>query len=76
MMTTSNGLGQTNLGATLGYKLFNDFWAGLGIGLLFFPLYLLFYFIKKPIGNLLIKVLFCIIIIGQFALVKYSLTTL
>jgi phosphoglycerol transferase MdoB-like AlkP superfamily enzyme len=75
-MTVSNGLEQTNLGATLGYKLLNDFWAGLGIYLLFFPLYLLFFFIKKPIGNILIKVLFSLIIIGQFALVKYHLTTL
>lgn len=76
LMTASNGLEQTNFAATLGYKLLNDFWAGLGIGLLFFPLYLLFFFIKKPIGNILIKVVFCLIIIGQFALVKYHLTTL
>lgn len=75
-MTASNGLEQTNLAVSLGYKLLNDFWAGLGIGLLFFPLYLLFFFIKKPIGNLLIKVLFCLIVIGQFVLVKYHLTTL
>ena len=76
IMTASNGLEQTNLTASLGYKLINDFWAGLGIYLLFFLLYLLFFFIKKPIGNLIIKVLFSIIIIAQFALVKYYLTTL
>lgn len=76
IMTASNGLEQTNLAASLGYKILNDFWAGLGIGLLFSPLYLLFFFIKKPIGNTLIKVLFCIVVIGQFALVKYHLTTL
>lgn len=76
IMTSSNGLEQTNLAASLGYKLLNDFWAGLGIGLLFSPLYLLFFFIKKPIENLLIKVLFSLIVIAQFALVKYSLTTL
>lgn len=75
-MAASSGIEQTNLAASLGYKLLNDFWAGLGIGLLFFPLYLLFFFIKKPIGNILIKVLFCVIVIGQFALVKYHLTTL
>ncbi|MBE0423625.1 MAG: sulfatase-like hydrolase/transferase [Lutibacter sp.] len=76
MMTVSNSLEQASIGVSLGYKLLNDFWAGLGIGLLFFPLYLLFFFIKKPIGTILIKVLFCIIIIGQFALVKYHLATL
>jgi phosphoglycerol transferase MdoB-like AlkP superfamily enzyme len=76
IITASNGLEQTNLAASLGYKLLNDFWAGLGIGLLFFPLYFLFYFIKKPVGNILINVFFCLIIIGQFVLVKYHLTTL
>jgi len=76
IMTVSNGLEQTNLTTTFGYKLLNDFWAGLGISLLLSPLYFLFFFIKKPIGNILIKVLFCVIIIGQFALVKYHLTTL
>ncbi|MDO9275026.1 MAG: sulfatase-like hydrolase/transferase [Lutibacter sp.] len=75
-MTAANGIEQTNLAASLGYKLLNDFWAGLGIGLLFSPLYLLFFFIKKSIGNLLVKVLFSLIVIAQFALVKYSLTTL
>ena len=76
IMTVSNGLEQTNLPTTFGYKLLNDFWAGLGVSLLLSPLYFLFFFIKKPIGNILIKVLFCVIIIGQFALVKYHLTTL
>jgi len=75
-MMVSNGLEQTNLPTTFGYKLLNDFWAGLGVSLLLSPLYFLFFFIKKPIGNILIKVLFCVIIIGQFALVKYHLTTL
>ncbi|MDP3944614.1 MAG: sulfatase-like hydrolase/transferase [Lutibacter sp.] len=75
-MAASSGIEQTNLATSFGYKLLNDFWAGTGIALLFFPLYLLFFFIKKPIGNILIKVLFCVIVIGQFALVKYHLTTL
>ena len=75
-MAASSGIGQTNLATSFGYKLLNDFWAGTGIALLFFPLYLLFFFIKKTIGNILIKVLFCVIVIGQFALVKYHLTTL
>jgi lipoteichoic acid synthase len=76
IVAASNGMEQADLGTSLAYKLLNDFWAGLGISLLFFPLYLLFFFIKKSIGNILIKVLFCLIIIGQFALVKYHLTTL
>ncbi|HEY9168962.1 MAG TPA: sulfatase-like hydrolase/transferase [Lutibacter sp.] len=74
-METTIGLAQTNLGTSFGYTLINDFWTGLGIGLLFFPIYLLFYFIKKQAGNILTKVFFTIIVIGQFALVKYNLTT-
>ena len=74
-MTISNGIKVQNFGISLLYKFMNDFWTGLGIGLLFLPLYLLFYFIKNFIGNILIKVLFVLIVIGQFALVKYNLTT-
>ncbi|GGK50360.1 MULTISPECIES: alkaline phosphatase family protein [Flavobacteriaceae] len=74
-ITMTGGLNQTNIGISLFYKLLNDFWVGLGIGLLFLPLYLIFYFIKKPVGIIFIKVLFTLIIIGQFALVKYNLTT-
>jgi phosphoglycerol transferase MdoB-like AlkP superfamily enzyme len=74
-MTVTNGLEHPNLGTLFGYKLLNDFWAGLGIGLLFFPIYMIFFFIKKPIGKILIKVLFSLVVIAQFALVKYNLTT-
>lgn len=72
----SNGSEIQHIGTTLMYKLLNDFWTGLIIGLLFFPLYLVLFLIKKPLGILLIKVLFSLIVIGQFALVKYSMTTL
>ena len=73
---TASGIQIQDLTTTLSFKLLNDFWTGLIIGLLFLPLYLAFVFVKKPIDEILIKVLFCLIIIGQFALVKYSLTTL
>ena len=48
IMTSSNGLEQTNLTALLGFKLLNDFGPDLGIGLLFSPLYLLFSSLKNP----------------------------
>lgn len=73
--TVSNGVA-IEIATTLAYKLINDFWTGLIIALLFLPLYLAFLFIKKPYNDIAIKILFCLIIIGQFALVKYSLTTL
>ncbi|MBP6180454.1 sulfatase-like hydrolase/transferase [Flavobacterium sp.] len=57
------------------YKLLNDFFTGLLIGLLFFPLYLLLKYIKNPLGIIVIKVVFSIISIIQLGLIGYSLTT-
>ena len=71
-----NGIELQNIAITLLYKLTNDFSTGLLIGLLFFPLYLLLFFVKKPWDEITIKVLFSLLIIGQYALVKYNLTTL
>ena len=71
----SNGSQNHNIGALVGYKLLNDFWAGIVIGLLFIPFYFAFFYIKKPLETVIIKVVFTLIIIIQFALVKYSLTT-
>lgn len=72
----TNGIQVQNLSLSIFYKLINDFSAGVLIGLLFFPVYLLLFFIKKPWDEIVIKVLFSLIIIGQYALVKYHLTTL
>ncbi|MBA4277474.1 LTA synthase family protein [Flavobacterium sp.] len=71
----SNDSENQNIGVSIVYKLMNDFWAGVVIGLLFVPLYLVFLYIKKPLEVVFIKVFFALILIIQFALVKYSLTT-
>ena len=73
--TLSDGSENQNIGLTLVYKLLNDFWAGIIMGLLFIPLYFALFYIKKPLEVLFIKVLFALVLIIQFALVKYSLTT-
>lgn len=70
-----NGSENQNIGTLIAYKLLNDFWAGMAIGLLFVPLYFIMLYVKKPLEVVTIKILFAIIIIIQFALVKYSLTT-
>lgn len=72
----SNGSENQNIAITLFYKLINDFSTGLLIGLLFFPLYFLLSFAKKHWDEIAIKIIFSIIIIGQYSLVKYHLTTL
>lgn len=61
---------------TIVYKLINDFWAGFLIGMFLFPLFFLIQLFYRKSALALIKVFFVIIVIIQFALVKYSLTTL
>ena len=65
-----------SIGTALLYKLSNDFYTGMFIGLLFSPFYFILNYIKKHLGVLFIKIVFSLIVIIQFALVKYSSTTL
>lgn len=71
-----NNIPQENTVPLLAFKLLNDFWTVLLISLFLYPLYLILAFIRKPWDNALIKILFILIVIGQFALTKYHLTTL
>ncbi|MCO6175295.1 sulfatase-like hydrolase/transferase [Flavobacterium sp. NRK F10] len=57
-------------------KITNDFWAGLLIGLLLFPLYSVLRLLTKKNSIKVVKVLFVVVVIVQFALVKYSISTL
>ena len=72
----TNGISIPNVSTTLFYKLVNDFGVGLLIGLVSFPIYILFYYIRKSWSLTAIKLLFILVVIGQFALIKYNLTTL
>jgi lipoteichoic acid synthase len=65
-----------SIGSSLFFKLLNDFWTVLVLSLLLFPLYFLVAYFHKKVAIIFIQILFVIIIIGQFALVNYSLTTL
>ncbi|TDD75558.1 LTA synthase family protein [Flavobacterium caseinilyticum] len=57
------------------YKLLNDIFTGLLIGLLFFPLYLALKYLKNSLGIIVIRVLFSVIALIQLGLIGYSLTT-
>lgn len=70
------GIEIPNIITTVFYKLINDFWTVLIIGILFLPLYLILYYSKRTWKDTPVKILFTLIIIGQFALTKYHLTTL
>lgn len=76
LLTTENGSVNQSIGTVLLYKLLNDFCTGMFIGLLFSPFYFILNYIKKHLGVLFIKIAFSLIVIIQFALVKYSSTTL
>ncbi|RLD29711.1 MAG: sulfatase [Bacteroidetes bacterium] len=65
-----------NLGLAILFKFLNDFWSGLIIGGLLFPVFLLIYIGVKKGALTTIKVLFAFFLIIQVSLVKYSLTTL
>jgi len=58
-----------------GYRIVNDFFTGLAIGLLFFPLYVVLKYCKEKLGILVIRILFTCIVIVQLGLTAYSLTT-
>ena len=73
--TLYNGYDSQNIGVTLSYKVLNDFWAGIVIGLLFVPLNFALLYIKKPLEIWFIRGLFAVVIIIQFALIKNSITT-
>lgn len=65
-----------SVGSTLIFKLLNDFWTGLLISILLLPFFFLITYFHKKAATIFIQVIFVIIIVGQFALVNYSLTTL
>ncbi|GAA3633122.1 sulfatase-like hydrolase/transferase [Flavivirga jejuensis] len=66
---------ETNIILASVYKLVNDFWSGLIIGILLFPLFLLLTSLVKKYAVIVIKALFILFVIIQFSLVKYSLST-
>jgi phosphoglycerol transferase MdoB-like AlkP superfamily enzyme/tetratricopeptide (TPR) repeat protein len=65
-----------NYGTAILYKLINDFWTGLIIGMLLFPIFYLIQIFSKKAGSITVYVCFISLIFLQFSLVKYSLTTL
>lgn len=67
---------ELSLGLVILYKFINDFWSGLIVGILFFPLYLISNFLSRKVASILIAVIFVVFVILHFSLVKYSLTTL
>ncbi|MEL1240420.1 sulfatase-like hydrolase/transferase [Flavobacterium flavipallidum] len=72
----SAGIEITNPAITLVYKLINDFWTVLIVSLLGLPLYFAINYKSNEWADRIFKVIFTIIVICQFGLTKYHLTTL
>ncbi|TJY37912.1 LTA synthase family protein [Pontimicrobium aquaticum] len=70
------GIVISNLGSAALYKLINDFWTGLIIGIIFFPIFYAIQLFSKKAAFVAVNLIFLLLIILQFSLVKYSLTTL
>ncbi|WP_372745084.1 sulfatase-like hydrolase/transferase [Lutibacter sp.] len=65
-----------SFGSMVFYKWLNDIWTGLLICLLLFPIYFLIAYFHKKTAIICMQIIISIIVIGQYALVNYSLTTL
>nr|WP_288834117.1 sulfatase-like hydrolase/transferase [uncultured Flavobacterium sp.] len=64
------------IGLSLFYKIVNDFNTVLVISLVALPVYLILHFSKQNWKDTFIKIIFTLIVIIQFGLTKYHLTTL
>ncbi|WP_100613407.1 LTA synthase family protein [Confluentibacter citreus] len=61
---------------TIILKFINDFWCGIVIGIIVFPLFFLINNFKEKLALNIVIMLFMVLVLGQFSLIKYSLTTL
>lgn len=75
-LSKSAGVNGYSLGTVIFYKLLNDFFSGLVIGVLLFPLYLIIDIFSKKAAIIFTSILFAVFVLLQFSLVKYSITTL
>ncbi len=66
----------TNLGESILYKIINDYWFVFFAGILFFPVYALLRILNKLVSTIVIQLVFVFLVLIQFGLIKYFLTTL
>lgn len=74
--TIIKGIKIPDVGIVILYKFLNDFWTSLFIGFFLFPLHWLSTKFIKKYNQLFIQILLSFVVLIQFALVKYSATTL
>ena len=74
--TIYSGKEITNIFTYILFKFLNQLFAGVLISLICFPFYLIFNHFNKKTGIVFIKILFALLVLVEFSLTKYSLTTL
>ncbi len=72
----ANGIVISNIGLEICYKLLNDFLSAIVVSLVLLPLFIVIGYINKTFAIRFMTVIFTLITLIQFALVKYSSTTL
>ncbi|WP_223681564.1 sulfatase-like hydrolase/transferase [Flavobacterium hibisci] len=72
----ANGITIPNIWLEIGYKLANDFLSAIAVSLVLLPLFIIVGYINKTFAIRFMTVLFTLVGVIQFALVKYSSTTL
>jgi phosphoglycerol transferase MdoB-like AlkP superfamily enzyme len=72
----TSGIVIPNLLTSFFYRLGNDLGTTVLIALFFFPIYFLLNYIKEYLSITVIKIIFLLLVVAQFALTKYYLTTL
>ncbi|MEL1255458.1 sulfatase-like hydrolase/transferase [Flavobacterium sp. DGU38] len=75
-MKIANGITIPNIGLEVCYKLANDFVSATVVSLVLLPLFIAISYIHKTLAIRFMTVFFTLVALIQFALVKYSSTTL
>jgi lipoteichoic acid synthase len=71
-----SGMAVSNVVLAIGYRLLIDLESVLLIAVLLYPMYFLFGYFKKPLAQTAIHIIFSLLVIMQFAMAKYNLSTL
>ncbi|MCG9790988.1 hypothetical protein [Flavobacterium algicola] len=69
-----SGVSASNILMSFGFSVLADIESVLLIAILLYPIYFLFGYLKKPIAQMSIHILFSLLVIAQFALAKYQYT--
>ena len=75
-MISIRNINNSSIGVVVLFRLLNDFWTVIIISLILFPLYMGLVILSKKWSVIVLKALFMLVVLIQFALIKYSLITL